>query len=47
MADRELGGVSAQTKRARQVAPRKRQTVREMELLLRLSREISTIDALG
>jgi adenylate cyclase len=46
MSDRELGGVSAQTKRVRQVAPQKRQTVREMELLLRLSREISTIDAL-
>src|SRR5271163_1662169 len=27
-------------------APRRRQNVREMELLLRLSREISTIDAL-
>ncbi len=46
MADRELSGVSSQTKRVRKVAPQKRQTVREMELLLRLSREISTIDAL-
>ncbi len=46
MANRELGGVSAQTRRVPSLAPRKRQTVREMELLLRLSREISTIDAL-
>ena len=46
MADRELGGVSAQTRRVTSLPPRKRQTVREMELLLRLSREISTIDAL-
>ena len=46
MANRELGGVSAQTRRVPSLAPRKRQKVREMELLLRLSREISTIDAL-
>ena len=46
MADRELGGATAQTKRLRAVGSQKRQTVREMELLLRLSREISTIDAL-
>jgi adenylate cyclase len=46
MANRELGGVSAQTKREKPLAPRKRQSFREMELLLRLSREISTIDAL-
>ena len=46
MADRELGGATAQTKQMRQVVPRKRQTVHEMELLLRLSREISTIDVL-
>jgi adenylate cyclase len=46
MANRELGGATAQTKRMRPVAPQKRQTVREMELLLRLSREISTIDVL-
>jgi adenylate cyclase len=46
MANRELGGVSAQARRVTSLAPRKRQSVREMELLLRLSREISTIDAL-
>jgi len=46
MADRELGGVSAQTRREKHAAAQKRQTAREMELLLRLSREISIIDAL-
>jgi adenylate cyclase len=35
----------ARARRAR-LAPRRRQSVREMELLLRLSRQISTIDAL-
>src|SRR5271166_2954466 len=46
MADGDQGAVSTQLKREKHLASRKRQTFREMELLLRLSREISTIDAL-
>ena len=46
MADLSSGAAQPQPKRKKHLVARKRESFREMELLLRLSREISAIDAL-